>query len=131
MSAPTTVRSVNVPTWSTAIDVGIRRTTTADLPPAKPSAVMLSRALVEVLSGRRLIGQLRIHCSPDIYDALTGRVPPSASALPHLVSVQICEPADGVAEISAVFLCADRVRALAFRLEGIDGRWRIIAMELG
>jgi hypothetical protein len=92
---------------------------------------MLSRALVEVLAGRRLLGQLRIHCSPDIYDALVRRVPTAASALPHLVSVRICEPADGVAEISAVFLRADRVRALAFRLEGIDGRWRIIAMELG
>ena len=91
MSAPTTIRSVNVPNWSTAIDVGIRRTTTAELPPAESSAVMLSRALVEVLSGRRLLGQLRIHCSPDIYDALPGGCRPRRR---HYPTWSVCSSAN-------------------------------------
>jgi hypothetical protein len=51
--------------------------------------------------------------------------------LPHLLTSRVFEPADGVAEASAVFRGGGNVRALAFRLEGLDGRWRITALELG
>jgi hypothetical protein len=47
------------------------------------------------------------------------------------MNVRVCEPADGVAEVSAVFRRADRVRAIAFRIQGVDGRWRITALQLG
>ena len=45
--------------------------------------------------------------------------------------VRVCLPADGVAEASAVVIDADRVRAVAVRLEGLDGRWRATALEVG
>src|SRR3712207_7630272 len=38
--------------------------------------------------------------------------------------VHVCEPVDGVAEITAVARRAGRAHAVAARLEGIDGRWR-------
>jgi hypothetical protein len=43
----------------------------------------------------------------------------------------VCEPADGVAEVSAVFRCSHRVGAMAMRLQGVDGRWRITALQMG
>lgn len=92
---------------------------------------MLARALVEVLSGRRPLAQLRVHCAPEIYAGLAARPSTGPLALPHLLTVRVCEPADGVAEVSAAFRRADRVRALAFRLQGVDGRWRITALQLG
>ena len=46
-------------------------------------------------------------------------------------SVRLCEPADGVAEASAVVVDGGRVRALAFRLVGLDGRWRVEALQVG
>jgi len=94
-------------------------------------ARVLARALVEVLSGRRPVAQLRVHCAPDIYAGLLDRPIAGHQALPHLLAVRVCEPADGVAEVSVVFRRADRVRAMAFRMQGVDGRWRITALQLG
>jgi hypothetical protein len=87
--------------------------------------------MVEVISSRRPLAQLRVHCAPEIYAGLAARPSIAPLALPHLLTVRVCEPADGVAEVSVAFRRADRVRALAFRLQGVDGRWRITALQLG
>jgi len=83
-----------------------------------------------VLSGQRPVAQLRVHCAPEVFAGLQGR-PARRGALGHLLNVRVCEPADGVAEISVVFRRAERVRALAFRIQGLDGRWRITALQTG
>ena len=128
---PTTISSAGVPTWSSESDVGVRKTATEYLPPVGKAAAVLARALIEVLAGRRPVGQLRMHCAPGIYAGLIDRPMTGPLPLPHLMTVRVCEPADGVAEISAAFRRAERVRALAFRLEGVDSRWRITALQVG
>jgi len=128
--APPLVHSRTVPAWSDEDDIGVRMTTTADLPAAERSASVLARAVIEVLAGRRPLGQLRVHCSPDVYAGLADRPSFASAALPHLVSVRVCEPADGVAEVSVTYRRAERVRALAFRIQGVDGRWRMTALQL-
>jgi hypothetical protein len=45
--------------------------------------------------------------------------------------VHVSEPVDGVAEISAVARRDGRAHAVAARLEGIDGRWRCTALQIG
>ena len=40
-------------------------------------------------------------------------------------------PSDGVAEVSLVLRRDGRCRAIAFRLTGLDGRWRITALQIG
>lgn len=45
--------------------------------------------------------------------------------------MHVCEPGDGIAEISAVVLLEGRVRALALRLEGTDGRWVVSDVLFG
>jgi hypothetical protein len=45
--------------------------------------------------------------------------------------VRVCEPADGVAEAAAVVHGPQRTRAVALRLEGMDGRWRVTAFQAG
>lgn len=127
----TSIAAAGVPPWSSESDVGVQRTGTGLLPPAARTGPVFARALIEVLSGRRPVAQLRVHCAPDIYAGLAQRPSAGALALPHLLTVRVCEPADGVAEISAAFRRADRVRAMAFRIQGVDGRWRITALELG
>lgn len=124
------IHSAGVPAWSEEADIGVRLTTTADLPSAERSASVLARAVIEVLSGRRPLGQLRVHCAPDVYAGLADRPTCAPAALPHLVSVRVCEPADGVAEVSVSYRRAERVRALAFRIQGVDGRWRMTALQL-
>jgi hypothetical protein len=92
---------------------------------------VLARAVVEMLSGQRPLAQLRVHCAPEIYAGLAERPVLTHQGLPHVLTVRVCEPADGVAEVSAAFRRSERVRALAFRIEGVDGRWRITALQVG
>jgi len=53
-----------------------------------------------------------------------------AAGVPRLSSVRVSEPADGVAEVSAVVRHGERARAVALRLEGMDGRWRCTALSV-
>ncbi len=129
-TVPATITDAAVPGWSQDPDIGVRRTATSALPPATRSGPVLARALVEVLSGQRPVSQLRVHCSPEVFAGLQGR-PILRGALGHLLNVRVCEPADGAAEISVVFRRGERVRALAFRIQGVDGRWRVTALQTG
>jgi hypothetical protein len=45
--------------------------------------------------------------------------------------VHVSEPADGVAEACAVVDTGPRRRAIALRLEGLDGRWRCTQLQFG
>ena len=46
-------------------------------------------------------------------------------------SVHVAHPVRGVAEVAAVVVDGTRHRAVAFRMEGAGGRWRVTALELG
>ena len=46
-------------------------------------------------------------------------------------SVRIGEPRDGVVEACALVSDGGRLRAVAVRMEGLDGRWRVTALEIG
>ena len=124
----TTTVEDTVPGWSREADVGVRSTPTADLPPAGRAAQLLARALIEVLSHQRPLAQLRPYCAPDVFAGLQTRQQPTRT-LASVRMVRVCEPADGVAEVTVVARAGQRAWALAFRMEGIDGRWRITAVE--
>jgi hypothetical protein len=128
VAVPDTVAQDGVPGWSQDADMGVRRTATAQLPAAGKSGSMLARALVEVLCGQRPVPQLRVHCAPEVFAGLQVRST-TGGALGHLLTVRVSEPAEGVAEVAAVFRRGDRVRALAFRMQGVDGRWRVTALQ--
>ena len=107
----------------------------SDLPAAAETGRALLTTTLEALVGRRPITQLRPLTSIGVYAALTsGRRPRwcREGNAPVIVGrVQVCEPVDGVAEISAVAHRAGRAHAVAARLEGIDGRWRCTALQIG
>lgn len=104
-----------------------------------PDVVATGRRLItlalEVLSGRRPASQLQQLTSPGVYAALSaGRRPRwcAEGTAPLLVgTVHVGEPVDGVAEVVAVARRAGRAHAVAARLEGIDGRWRCTALQIG
>jgi hypothetical protein len=113
-----------------------RPTATDDLPDPTAWARRMVQAVVEVLSGVRPVAQLVRWTSLEVYAGLQRRCAPAASA-PRpgrravVRTVRVCLPVDGVAEASAVVVDHGRVRAVALRLEGLDGRWRMTALELG
>jgi len=55
----------------------------------------------------------------------------TASPPSRVRTVRVCEPAPGVAEIAAVVQSGGRVRAIAARLEGRDGDWRCVRLQIG
>ncbi|MFP5336653.1 MAG: Rv3235 family protein [Actinomycetes bacterium] len=117
-------------------------TPSGHLPDPGTTARALVQAVVEVLAGTRPAAQLVRWLSADVYAALQRRAalaarlarPAAASGparRPVVRAVRTSAPADGVVEASAVVLDRGRIRAVAVRLEGLDGRWRATALEVG
>lgn len=106
------------------------------LPAPHDWALHFSQAALEVATGLRPPAQLQRWTTPPVLASLTrrhalaqrgGGRPPRATVR----SLRVCEPAASVGEVSAVVTDGPRVRALAFRMEGDGGRWRVSALELG
>jgi Family of unknown function (DUF6459) len=107
----------------------------ADLPDARAAGRRLITLTLEALAGRRPLVQLQPVTSQGVFAALSGGRRPrwcAEGTAPLLVgTVHVCEPVDGVAEVTAVARRAGRAHAVAARLEGIDGRWRCTALQIG
>lgn len=118
-----------------AADFGPAWTLRAELPDPQAAGRRLVTLALESFAGRRPIGQLQSLVSPALFQALSGRRRPrwctEGTAPLLLSSVRVCEPVDGVAEISAVARRGGRAHAVAARLEGVDGRWRCTALQIG
>lgn len=115
---------------------GVQTTSRALLPELAPFARRLVIGIIETAVGRRSASQLRWHTSAGVQAGLArdaGRMTRLGTAQrpARLHSVHITEPADGVAEVAAVLQIGDRFRALALRLEGLDGRWRCVRLQVG
>ena len=123
---------------------GVQPTTRQDLPDPMAWAAHVGQAVVEVLAGVRSPVQLVRWTTPDVYAVLarraavvqrrqaeaTGSRP--ISRRPAVVRrVLVCEPADGVAEATVIVVHGNRVRALALRFVGQDGRWRLTVARIG
>jgi hypothetical protein len=130
-----------------------RATPRALLPDPGALAHRFAQAVVEILAGDRPASQLTRHATLDVLDQLErtarhralraaellrtpvrGAGPSPAGAVaarPRVTSVHLSEPIDGVAEACAVISAGPRHRALAFRLEGLDGRWQCTALRMG
>ncbi len=121
-------------------DFGRVPTIRGDLPDPGPWAARLLQGIAEILTLDRPLSQLARWAGPEVYEDLRRRVEarrrggaPGAragAARPILRSLHVSEPADGVAEVCAVIHDGNRSLAYAVRLEGLDGRWRAMALEL-
>jgi hypothetical protein len=112
-----------------------RRPTSGEvLPEPRRWSARLAQAIVETLHGHRPVQQLLRWTDDAVYSAIIDRLasrPRAAPATrPVVRSIRVCTPTDGVAEASAVIQTGSRCRALAMRLEGLDGQWRCTALEI-
>jgi hypothetical protein len=120
-----------------ADDFGPRPTARDLLPEPRLWAGRLVQAVVEVTVGARPVAQLLRWTTTDVYDSVRCRVARSGAvaagvrrAAPRVRSVHVSEPRDGVAEVCAVVQHGPRCRAVALRLEGLDGRWQCTALQV-
>jgi hypothetical protein len=121
---------------------GPQRTARADLPDPVAWAARLTRSLLEVMTGLRPAPQMVRWTTPEVYAVVARRgalvarraAEGRGARTRHPLVVQrvrVCEPADGVAEAAVVVRHGPRVRAVAVRLVGQDGTWRVSALQVG
>ncbi|MGB3686570.1 MAG: Rv3235 family protein [Ornithinimicrobium sp.] len=109
----------------------------SDLPNPTVWAGQALRVVLEVMDGSRPARQLSRWVSRGIQDraARRGILARQRGGRGHHVnlvrSVHVCTPRGGVAEVAALVVHNGRHRAVALRLEGVDGRWLISALEIG
>ncbi|MEZ0449601.1 Rv3235 family protein [Cellulomonas sp. ICMP 17802] len=111
------------------------------LPGGDPAVVARTIALaaLEVLAGRRSPAQLARWLTPGVYDSLQVRAGLTQRVLgeggvarpPVIRRARACRVGTHVLEASVVADDGARVRAVAVRLEGHRGSWRVTALEIG
>lgn len=111
-----------------------------DLPDPKPLIENLATGVIEILLGVREVQQIARWVTESTFDRLTERAlrakQARAAQLQRTVpgfeisSVRVCHTADGVVEGAVVVRSAGRTRAVALRLEGLDGRWRATSISV-
>ncbi len=90
------------------------------------------RRVLEVIDRRRPIAQLRPMLTPRLLDmvfALTRTAGPDKAAV--LRRVRLRTAAVDSAEVFATYTRGKRVRAIAGRIEAKEGRWRLVALQVG
>lgn len=110
-----------------------RRTSSHELPDPAAWAARLAQAIVEVRAGLRPPHQLSRWTTHTLLARLRRAHAASdrrAMISPRVRSVHVGQPADGIAEASAVVAGRDRSHAIALRLEGWDGRWLCTAADV-
>jgi hypothetical protein len=116
-------------------DFGPAWSSRSELPDPRAAGRRLITLTLEAMAGRRPLVQLQAVTSARVFAALSGGRRPgwcTASNSPLFVGqLHVSEPVDGVAEVSAVARRDGRAHAVAARLEGIDGRWRCTALQIG
>jgi hypothetical protein len=99
------------------------------------------RRVLEVIDRRRPVTQLRSLLAPALIDTVielsrssdTRRTKSMRTvAKLHRMRLRMVDGADdGAAEVFGTYMRGPRVRALAARIERNDGRWRIVALQIG
>jgi len=111
------------------------------LPDPLPLLDNLTRCIIEILAGARELEQIARWVTDDVYRHLLKRVVLSSRARQAkgvtatrpaftIGSTTISEPRDGVVDAVVIVHGRARARAVAFRLEGMDSRWRATAINV-
>ena len=113
---------------------------TAPPPAAFAFADAVLRRVLEVIDRRRPIAQLRPMLTPPLLDmvfALTRAAGPDKAAVLRRVRLRTAavdehQPQQPTAaEVFASYTRGERVRAIAGRIEVAEGRWRMVALQVG
>ena len=103
-------------------DFAPQPTSAATLPEITPLIHQFIHNVLEIWAGRRSSQQLQLSCHYTIFSQLqhaTG----SMTEIGRVRKTRITEPIDGVCEATVTVRFGDRLRVIAIRFEGLDGRW--------
>ena len=141
LALPTQIEAADVSAQEQSVQPAVepKPGKTGLLPEPKAWAATFIQAAMEVAGGLRSAGQLVRWTTPEVHailvrrGALTARARRgiTTSSKPRVRALVACSPRAGVCEVSAVIAEPERVRAVAFRMEGLHGRWRVTDLEIG
>lgn len=106
-----------------------RPTSAADLPDLQMWIMNFAVNYLEILVGRRQPAQLHARCHRVIYSDLLRRTG-EVKEIGRIRKIHLGEPLDGICESTITVRFGDRLRAIAMRCEGVDGRWLCTALDL-
>lgn len=104
-------------------------TSSSELPDIHLWTMSFVTNLLEIIAGRRTPAQLANRCHRVIFLRLTS-LAGTADEIGRIRKIHQEAPLDGICESVVTVRFGERVRALAIRAEGIDGRWLCTALRL-
>lgn len=111
------------------------RTPVADPPPPRAAVVFADvalRRILEVLDRRRPLTQLRPVLAPALFDTVGALTRVRHGHPATMRRVRLRSDGATAAEVYATYRRGERVRAIAARIElAGDGRWRVVALQIG
>jgi hypothetical protein len=104
-------------------------TSAADLPDIHELTFQFIHNVVEIWAGRRSAGQVQAMCHHLIFADLQ-RKAGQQKLVGRIRKIKVTEPLDGISESTVTVRYGDRLRVVAIRFEGLDGRWLCTALTL-
>ena len=104
-------------------------TSASNLPKIAPLIHQFIHNVLEIWAGRRSSHQLQLSCHYTIFSQIQ-RATGSLSEIGRVRKTRITEPLDGVCEATVTVRFGDRLRVVAIRFEGLDGRWLCTSLTL-
>jgi hypothetical protein len=104
-------------------------TSSAELPDINELTFQFIHNVVEIWSGRRTASQVQAMCHHLIFADLQ-RKAGQQKMIGKVRKIKVTEPLDGICESTVTIRYGDRLRVVAIRFEGLDGRWLCTALTL-
>lgn len=104
-------------------------TSASDLPNIEPLILQFIYNAVEIWAGRRSAQQLQQFCHYTVFSEVQ-RMAGSLKEVGRVRKTRITQPLDGVCEATVTVRFGDRLRVVAIRFEGLDGRWLCTCLSL-
>ena len=104
-------------------------TSASDLPDIDELIHNFIHKVVEIWAGRRSAIQVQAKCHHLIFAELQ-RQAGRQKLVGRIRKITVTQPLDGICEATVTVRYADRLRVVAIRFEGLDGRWLCTALDL-
>jgi len=104
-------------------------TSSAELPNINELTFQFIHNVVEIWAGRRTASQVQAMCHHLIFADLQ-RKAGQQKMIGKVRKIKVTEPLDGICESTVTIRYGDRLRVVAIRFEGLDGRWLCTALTL-
>jgi hypothetical protein len=111
------------------VEFAPKPTSAADLPDIHEMTFQFIHNVLEIWAGRRSASQVQAMCHHLIYADLQ-RKAGQQKLVGRIRKIKVTEPLDGIIESTVTVRYDDRLRAVAIRFEGLDGRWLCTALTL-